>query len=642
VVDGELARALTTRRWALGLAAAIAALRLLVESSIGSALLGFPLFALGVVAITFALTYVSPAASRWAVRIALVLMMVNIAIGTAAPPPRLATVQPIIIYQLFPLFALLLDGVVGIVMVVVVALAGLAWVSMTVRFAGTLAPVVLSNVTLSLLVVAMVSAVESRAARALRERAREVAAGHTQTLTDVEALNRLLFSDFRAILERLGQMLATSTPDRGLVREATAELRGLLVRGRQVVLSGADEPAPERLALTEFELRRRGVKVVAGLLIAAAGLAALRNASAGGPILSNMLLVAVAIAVVVRGRRSRSLAFDVAMAVACALAHALALREWGYAPDAPLLAAMPGLSFAFYWLLGIEALVVWLVCTLVSIIIAMAVAGTSPVAPVAAALVFTLAGVGACALYWRNLRVALRDVDEEARAAQAATRERRRLTTTFFHDQANLMVALEAVAHLGDADPEVLGELAALVARMRAHLDATSELPGGLRPAAARPITVRELFDGVALLFREPLATKAQHLVCEGDDGLRLYAVPAVLLDSVLSNLVSNAIKFTPGGGTIRLRAERAGPDVVLRVGDEGPGLPAEVVAGLGAAERLPSRPGSAGEVGNGYGLVLAQRTTRQMGGVLELGTPARGTEVIIRFPGAPTAAEIP
>ena len=62
-------------------------------------------------------------------------------------------------------------------------------------------------------------------------------------------------------------------------------------------------------------------------------------------------------------------------------------------------------------------------------------------------------------------------------------------------------------------------------------------------------------------------------------------------------------------------------------------GMPAAVLEGLTGSDRLPSQQGSAGESGNGFGLVLARQTAQRMGGTLELGLPARGAEVLLRFP---------
>jgi signal transduction histidine kinase len=80
----------------------------------------------------------------------------------------------------------------------------------------------------------------------------------------------------------------------------------------------------------------------------------------------------------------------------------------------------------------------------------------------------------------------------------------------------------------------------------------------------------------------------------------------------VLSNLLGNAIKFTPEGGNITLRAERCGDELWITVVDTGPGI---------AADHLPhvferywkARPAS--RVGEGLGLYIAKGIVEAHGG---------------------------
>jgi signal transduction histidine kinase len=416
-------------------------------------------------------------------------------------------------------------------------------------------------------------------------------------------------------------------------------MRALLDRGRAVVLRDSDGAPPERaVPLTEAELRSRGAPFLLGVLLAGYSSGLVRNALANGPVRSNVVVIGLYLLMLLRSRRPHTRAIDTATALGLVACVFGTLHEWGYPPDAPALAILPGMAYVLYWLLGIEGVGLWFAAIAALLCFVYLPRAPAAAESVATVLLFSLAALAACGLYWRNLRDALVQQVAKAAAASDAARERRRLTTTFFHDQANLVVALEGASEPEDAEqptPALLAELNALALRMRDHLSAMGELAGsGAVPAAElRPVTVRELFDGLALLFREPLARKSQRLVFEGDPALRLRAVPAVLLDSVLSNLVSNAIKFTPAGGSIRIGAEAREGEVLLRVLDEGSGMPAAVIDGLARSERLPSQTGSAGECGNGFGLVLAQQTTRRMGGALELGAPARGAEVLLRFP---------
>lgn len=78
------------------------------------------------------------------------------------------------------------------------------------------------------------------------------------------------------------------------------------------------------------------------------------------------------------------------------------------------------------------------------------------------------------------------------------------------------------------------------------------------------------------------------------------------MLDIVLRNLCSNAIKFCTSGCEVRLKAEAKGDFVRIAVVDDGPGIPEDVVDRI--FETNYSTPGSANEKGSGLGFSLWNR----------------------------------
>ena len=108
-----------------------------------------------------------------------------------------------------------------------------------------------------------------------------------------------------------------------------------------------------------------------------------------------------------------------------------------------------------------------------------------------------------------------------------------------------------------------------------------------------------------------------------------------VRLAQVLSNLLDNAIKYTPAGGTIELLAERAGSEAVLRVRDPGIGISADMLpkifdiyfqAGLSPGAELK---------GLGLGLALVRQLTEMHGGTVAAISegPGKGAEFVVRLP---------
>jgi signal transduction histidine kinase len=112
-----------------------------------------------------------------------------------------------------------------------------------------------------------------------------------------------------------------------------------------------------------------------------------------------------------------------------------------------------------------------------------------------------------------------------------------------------------------------------------------------------------------------------------------------VRLSQVVSNLLDNAVKFTPDGGEIGLRLHAEAGHAVLSVRDNGSGIPAElqpqIFTAFGVSEAQPahSRAG-----GLGLGLSIAKTLAELHGGSLEAHSagPGQGSEFILRLPLAP------
>ena len=116
-------------------------------------------------------------------------------------------------------------------------------------------------------------------------------------------------------------------------------------------------------------------------------------------------------------------------------------------------------------------------------------------------------------------------------------------------------------------------------------------------------------------------------------------------LTQVVANLLTNATRFTPGGGSIRVKAWREDGDIVLTVRDSGRGIAAEhletifgmFVQGKDALHRVGG--------GLGVGLALARRIADLHGGTVEAASEGegKGSEFTLRLPADPQApAEVP
>jgi signal transduction histidine kinase len=139
----------------------------------------------------------------------------------------------------------------------------------------------------------------------------------------------------------------------------------------------------------------------------------------------------------------------------------------------------------------------------------------------------------------------------------------------------------------------------------------------------------RVLLDEAVMAALPLTEAKRIALVVDLIDLPRLEADPERIF-RVLSNLLGNAVKFTPEGGTITLRAAQRGDELLITVIDSGPGI---------AADHLPyvferywkARPAS--QVGAGLGLYIARGIVEAHGGRIWAESSPSGARLIFTLP---------
>jgi len=235
-------------------------------------------------------------------------------------------------------------------------------------------------------------------------------------------------------------------------------------------------------------------------------------------------------------------------------------------------------------------------------------------------------------------------IEREQRAlaeAQRVSRLKDEVLGVVAHDLRNPVGAIMLHAGLL-AEPEVGTEKRQTWARsihrlaeqmttlIRDLLDATRIESGTLALTPASVPAAALLDDAVALM--EPIARAA-------GVGLRLEPTPELprvradldRVRQVLSNLLGNAIRFSPAAGEVRLRAEALGGDVLFLVSDDGPGIPLEQRPRV--FDRLwQGRSGAGG--GAGLGLAIAKGIVELHGGRIGVESrPGAGSTFFFSLP---------
>jgi len=232
----------------------------------------------------------------------------------------------------------------------------------------------------------------------------------------------------------------------------------------------------------------------------------------------------------------------------------------------------------------------------------------------------------------------LRDVSERKRIERdlrAAVRARDDIAGIVSHDLRNPVQAIKMLsgAILASTDNGLAPEVAEQVSVIRHAAEQMDALIQDLLDAAridagqlhveTRPIDVGRLM-AASVDMLEPLASaREQTLVLDVQADLPMVQADAARLEQVLSNVIGNAIKYTPRGGGIALRA-RADDDatVTVEVSDTGPGIPADQLPHVFDRYWQSARTGRHGA---GLGLPIAKGIIEAHGGKIWVSSEAGG-----------------
>ena len=244
-----------------------------------------------------------------------------------------------------------------------------------------------------------------------------------------------------------------------------------------------------------------------------------------------------------------------------------------------------------------------------------------------------------------NLRVALERARKEAEVSRKLARAREEIVAVVAHD---LRTPLE-VLHLSTLILKKMagGEHTATADRMSRAIDAMKHMADSLlsNSALLGPTAIgRKMLGGAALLgealdMMSPMAERAGIALELGAVADADIHVDFAQMLRVLGNVIGNAIKYSPAGGTVRVSAQRRDASFVIVVADNGKGM--DALEQARAFEK--GWQGAAGMVrgdGAGLGLSIARTLIIEHGGTMELASAVgAGTTVTINLPGKPVSA---
>ena len=180
-------------------------------------------------------------------------------------------------------------------------------------------------------------------------------------------------------------------------------------------------------------------------------------------------------------------------------------------------------------------------------------------------------------------------------------------------------------------------------ARLISDLLEMSRIESGKVALELKPVDFPELIAAAVTAQRPAAEAKRVALTAEFTGTFEIGLADPVRLQQVLWNLISNAVKFTPAGGCVCVRAERRDGACEIRVCDSGEGVSPEFLPHL--FNRFSQAYGSsARKFGLGLGLSLVKQLVEMHGGSVEAHSEGqgKGATFIVRLPLEPAMAYEP
>jgi signal transduction histidine kinase len=246
------------------------------------------------------------------------------------------------------------------------------------------------------------------------------------------------------------------------------------------------------------------------------------------------------------------------------------------------------------------------------------------------------------------------EIEEKGRQLQSANRHKSEFLANMSHE---LRTPLNAIIGFSEVllDPtlkvseeersqfltDVLSSGRHLLGLINEILD-LAKIEAGKMELQIAPALLQDVVEAVSNTMRSLAASKSIHLRVDSDERLAPFPMDGARVKQVLLNLVGNAIKFTPEGGRVWVRAGSKDGAACVEVGDTGPGIAPEDQERI-FLEFQQARSEAGKPQGTGLGLALAKKFVEMHGGKIWLESEVgKGSRFTFTLPLLPSPFPLP
>jgi two-component system, sensor histidine kinase len=226
---------------------------------------------------------------------------------------------------------------------------------------------------------------------------------------------------------------------------------------------------------------------------------------------------------------------------------------------------------------------------------------------------------------------------------EAANRAKDEFVAMLGHELRNPLGAIATAIHVLDArggPDDTSASLRGIIVRQTQHLSRlvedlldVSRLVSGKIVLTMQPEHLRDVVMRALAAFHE--AGKArQHVISVTGAGVRVQGDPT-RLQQIVTNLLDNAVKYTPPKGRVDITVASDGPDAVLTVRDSGVGIHRDVLPQIFDLFVQGSDTMARSAGGLGLGLTIVKRLVMLHGGTVSASSPGpnQGSQFVVRLP---------